>query len=135
MAELDIRNYLSHLEHRYGISLTTDDVSDGYHTFGCLYHQRCILFAALVRAYPDISWKTRYHDDGEPCFGGGWFLVGINTPKGPFTYHFEDKDWHLFDCPELERAPEWDGHTADDVERLLHLEDEPLPDERQERLF
>ena len=97
------------------------EVSDGYHTFNSLYHQRLILFAALVNTYSDISWKTKRHEDGEECFGGGWFLVGINTPEGPYTYHYELKDWDLFNCEELDRAPEWDGHTDEDVKRLLSL--------------
>ena len=80
-----------------------------------------ILFAALVNTYLDLSWKTKRHSDGEECFGGGWFLVGINTPEGPYTYHYELKNWDLFNCEELDRAPEWDGHTDKDVERLLSL--------------
>lgn len=97
------------------------NVSDGYHTFNSLYHQRLILFAALVNTYPEISWKTKRHEDGEECFGGGWFLVGIDTPNGSYTYHYELKDWDLFKCVEIERAPKWDGHTDKDVERLLSL--------------
>ena len=100
------------------------EVSDGYHTFNSLYRQRLILFAALVNTYPDISWKTKKHEDGEECFGGEWFLVGINTPEGPYTYHYELKDWDLFKCMELEKAPKWDGHTDKDVERLLSLSKE-----------
>lgn len=100
------------------------EVSDGYHTFNSLYRQRLILFAALVNTYPDISWKTKKHEDGEECFGGEWFLVGINTPEGPYTYHYELKDWDLFKCVELEKAPKWDGHTDKDVERLLSLSKE-----------
>ena len=100
------------------------EVSDGYHTFNSLYRQRLILFAALVNTYPDISWKTKKHEDGEECFGGEWFLVGINTPEGQYTYHYELKDWDLFKCVELEKAPKWDGHTDKDVERLLSLSKE-----------
>lgn len=100
------------------------EVSDGHHTFNSLYRQRLILFAALVNTYPDISWKTKKHEDGEECFGGEWFLVGINTPEGPYTYHYELKDWDLFKCVELEKAPKWDGHTDKDVERLLSLSKE-----------
>lgn len=97
------------------------EVSDGFHTFNSLYHQRLILFATLVNAFPTLSWKSRKHHDGEAPFGGGWFIVGIETPEGPYTYHYEDKDWGLFQCPELETAPEWDGHTDKDVGRLLQL--------------
>lgn len=101
-------------------------VSDGFHTFDSLYHQRLILFAALVNTFPTMSWKSHKHSDGEPCFGGGWFIVGISTPKGSYTYHYENKDWDVFHCQEVETAPEWDGHTDKDVERLLSLVDEPI---------
>lgn len=97
------------------------ELSDGFHTFNSLYQQRCILFATLVNLFPDISWKSRKHEDGEPCFGGGWFVVCIDTPDGPYSYHYEDKDWDLFKCPELERAKHFDGHTDKDVGRLLSL--------------
>ena len=105
-------------------NLDISEFSDGFHTFNSLYHQRLILFATLVNTYPDFSWKTKRHNDGEECFGGGWFLVGINTPKGQYSYHYELKDWDLFNCKELDKAPEWDGHTDKDVERLLSLSKE-----------
>lgn len=97
------------------------EVSDGFHTFNSLYHQRLILFATLVNAFPHLAWKSHKHHDGESPFGGGWFIVGINTPDGQYTYHYEDKDWDIFRCEELEKAPEWDGHTDKDVTRLLSL--------------
>lgn len=97
------------------------DVSDGFHTFNQLYHQRAILFAALVNQNKEISWKTRRHEDGELCFGGGWFLVTIDTPKGAYGYHYEDKYWDMFHCKELEKAEHWDGYTEEDVERLMSL--------------
>lgn len=97
------------------------DLSDGYHTFNGLYYQRMILFAALVRAYKDRAWKSFRHEDGELCFGGGWFIVGIDTPEGRYTYHYENKDFDKFDCVELPRGKHWDGHTEEDVIRLLSL--------------
>ena len=97
------------------------DVSDGYHTFNQLYHQRAILFACIVMQNKDKAWKTRNHEDGTPCFGGGWFLVTIDTPEGNYGYHYEDKYWDIFDCVELERAKPWDGYTEEQVTRLLSL--------------
>lgn len=101
------------------------EISDGFHTFDSLYHQRLVLFDTLVNTFPASAWKSYRHSDGDPCFGGRYFIVGINTPKGAYTYHYENKDWNMFRCPEVERAPEWDGHTDKDVERLLSLTDEP----------
>lgn len=101
------------------------ELSDGFHTFNSLYKQRMILFAALVRAYKDKAWKSYRHEDGEYCFGGGWFIVGIDTPEGSYTYHYENKYWDMFDCVDLPRSPHWDGHTESDAEtRLMSLEPE-----------
>lgn len=105
-----------------GLSETDiENVSDGYHTFKSLYEQRKMLFATLVNLFPGTSWKSKRHSDGEPCFGGGWFIVGIDTPNGPYTYHYELDAWDMFKCDELDVAKEWDGHTDADVGRLLSL--------------
>jgi len=108
-----------------------DDVSDGFHTFRQLYYQRMMLFAVIVKQNKDKAWKSLRHEDGELCFGGGWFVVGIDTPEGSYTYHYEDSFYSLFDCIELERGKHWDGHTEKDVTRLLSLpsvKPEPLSD-------
>ena len=99
-------------------------VSDGYHTFDELYHQRAILFATIVNDHPDISWKSLKHEDGSYCFdkNGDWFIVGIDTPEGSYTYHYEtDKYWNIFKCQTIPVAKNWDGHTEKDVTRLLSL--------------
>ena len=98
-----------------------ENVSDGSHTFKQLYYQRLMLFAVIVKHNKELAWKSHRHEDGELCFGGGWFIVGIITPEGDYTYHYEDKYWDLFDCKVLEKARPWDGHTEKDVTRLLSL--------------
>ena len=98
------------------------ELSDGYHTFDGLYAQRRVLFATLCNLFKNSSWKSKRHSDGELCFGGGWFIVGIDTPEGSFTYHYQIEYWKMFDCPVLEVGKEWDGHTEEDVTRLLSLE-------------
>ena len=100
------------------------DFSDGYHTFNQLYHQRAVLFATIVNQNPDKSWKSLKHEDGKYCFDsdGKWFIVGINAPEGPYTYHYEtEKYWDMFKCEELDVAQHYDGHTEEDVTRLLSL--------------
>lgn len=101
------------------------DLSDGYHTFNDLYEQRCVLFATLVSLFPGLAWKSKKHEDGESCFGGGWFVVCIETPDGPYSYHYELKKWDMFPCVELEKALPFDGHTDKDVGRLLSLAQTP----------
>lgn len=97
------------------------DTSDGYHTFNELYHHRAVLFSVIVENYRDAAWKARKHHDG--TMYGGMFIVGIDTPWGQASYHYDlDPYWDMFDCEELEAAPEWDGHTPDDaIERIGKL--------------
>lgn len=110
-----------------GDSIEIDDtevenISDGYHTFKELYYHRAVLFATIVNAYKDYAWKSVRHSDGKRCFDSdNWFIVGIETPEGRYTYHYEMKYWDLFNCIEIEKAPQWDGHRPEDVTRLLSL--------------
>lgn len=95
-------------------------MSDGYHTFADLYEQRLVLSAALAKNNPH-AWKSKRHEDGSVPFGGGWFIMGFDTDEGCYTYHYELKDWDLFQCKELDKGKPWDGHTSKDVRRLLSI--------------
>lgn len=101
-------------------STDVEKMSDGYHTFADLYEQRLILSAALVKNNPH-AWKSKRHEDGSVPFGGGWFIMGFDTDEGCYTYHYELKDWDLFQCEELDKGKPWDGHTSKDVRRLLSI--------------
>lgn len=101
------------------------EISDGYHTFNDLYYQRAVLFATIVNQNLEISWKSWKHSDGSPCDKdepSDWFIVGIDTPEGQYTYHYNKKYWDLFKCKELDTGKEWDGHTEKDITRLLSLD-------------
>ena len=91
------------------------EASDGYHTFNELYDFRREYNAALVNSGIWKAHKSYRHHSGELCFGGGWFIVMIDTPYGQISNHYEDKYWDEFDCEEREFADEWDGHTEKDV--------------------
>ena len=97
------------------------ETSDGYHTFNELYHHRALLFSVIVNLFQARSWKSKQHDDG--TMFNGMFIVGIETPEGQATYHYDiEPYWKLFDCREYERAPKWDGHTPNDaIERIARL--------------
>ena len=99
------------------------DTSDGYHTFNELYHHRAVLFSVVVAANSGRAWKSKLHYDG--TMYEGMFIVGVDTPQGQATYHYDvEPYWDMFWCRELERAPEWDGHTSDDaIERIGSLRD------------
>lgn len=106
---------------------------DGYHTFDELYDHRLTLFIALCKQiqnqpYNDDSrfwvWRSKNHSDGELAFGGEWFVLGIAKKQGEqITYHLPLSRWEETSFAEtLDRAPEWDGHTSDDVlQRLKSL--------------
>ena len=102
-------------------ALVTGDTSDGFHTFNELYHHRAVLFSVIVRDHRELAWKSKAHHDG--TMYDGMFIVGIETPQGQATYHYDiDPYWDMFDCKELDRAPEWDGHTPDEaIERIATL--------------
>ena len=112
------KNVAEHIIYRMESTEITEDTSDGYHTFKELYHHRAILFSVLVALFPELSWKSKKHDDG--TMYKGMFIVGINTPTGQATYHFDvEPYWDLFRCRELEAAPEWDGHTPENAIRRI----------------
>lgn len=95
-----------------------EDVSDGYHTFKELYHHRAVLFSVICNMFKDIAWKSKMHNDG--TMYDGMFIVGINTPNGQATYHYDiDPYWDMFNVKELESAPKWDGHTPDEAIRRI----------------
>ena len=90
------------------------EVSDGYHTFNELYDHRAKLFAIICHDHQDLAWKSLQHEDGSMY--DGMFIVGIDTPLGQATYHYDVRlYWALFNVKELERAPKYDGHTPSDA--------------------
>ena len=108
------------------------NVSDGYHTFNELYHHRAILFSIICNQNSRYAWKSKLHADG--TMYDNMFIVGMNLPiKGalyPVTYHYDvEPYWDMFNVKELERAPNWDGHTPwDVVDRLERFSQEVSKD-------
>ena len=95
-------------------------VSDGYHTFDELYYHRMVLFAVICNQNKHLAWKSKLHSDGQ--MASGYFIVGINTPAGQATYHYQLDHWEKFQCEELPTAPLYDGHTPQDaIERIVAL--------------
>jgi len=115
-----IGDYLVHGIHAAPVEappLVTGETSDGYHTFNELYEHRHALFSALCK-FTD-SWKSKLHSDG--TMFDGWFIAGINTPAGQATYHLPMSWWDCVHAKELEQAPDWDGHTADDTVNRIKM--------------
>jgi len=98
------------------------EVSDGDHSFDELYMHRTMLFATICNTYKENAWKSwqHHHDENFPMYDD-YFIVGVNTPEGQYSYHCHKDWWDKFNVPELEEAPPFDGHQPDDVERLLSL--------------
>lgn len=122
-------NHLIKKEH-----INANLISDGYHTFGELYEHRIVLFIAtctlidnlhihyhkviakneVIRQTNSPVWKSKIHSDGS--IWEGWFILGIFSEAGKqITYHLPDDKWRDCNFRVLEKAPEYDGHTAQDV--------------------
>lgn len=99
--------------------LNTGEISDGYHTFNELYYHRAVLFSVICNQNKDIAWKSKLHSDG--TMYDEMFIVGITTPQGQYSYHYDINLWSLFDVEELDKAPEYDGHSPKDIERLKSI--------------
>jgi hypothetical protein len=95
------------------------DASDGFHTFDELYRYRLLYNAALfnewaARSAHDVH-KSWVHDDGLPCFGGGWFIVVAQLPTGQISNHYAAEHWALFQVEERTPPAPYDGHSPADV--------------------
>lgn len=107
----------------------TDLISDGFHTFKELYEHRIVNFMTICKLLYDYEpyskvpvWMTKKHSDGSSW--DGWFVLGIHTEQGKqITYHLPIEKWDECDlfAKELPKAPDWDGHTSDDV--LIRLKE------------
>ena len=113
-----LNNYIKEL---YDLWLIDgNEISDTIHTFGELYDYRMMYNALFVNEIAESGkyeiYKTKKHNDGQECFGGGWFLVSIHLPTGIVDNHYENKYWDLFRCPEVEKEPyPYDGHSSLDA--------------------
>lgn len=94
-------------------------LSDGYHTFDELYYHRMVLFSIICNTYKEQAWKSwKHHDD---TMFDDYFIVGLQTPEGQYTYHYHKDEWDMFKVKELEKAPVYDGHKPSDITRLISL--------------
>jgi hypothetical protein len=64
------------------MTINTNEISDGYHTFGELYEHRAALFVALINRCTDIpSWISHQHHDG--TMFNGYFIAGMKSANRP----------------------------------------------------
>lgn len=95
------------------------ELSDTYHSFNDLYKHRTILTALAFLNLP-YAWKSKIHEDGSMY--DGMFVVGVPTPYGMISYHYDLEFWDMFKIPELPHAPHFTGYTDEDVlDRLTNV--------------
>lgn len=86
-----------------------------------LYAHRNALFTLVVKIVVNDGdgwnvYKSRRHADGSNV-EIGWFVVSMelgNTGK-TISYHLPLKYWFCMKAIEVEKIPEFDGHTSTDV--------------------
>lgn len=100
-------------------TVNSGEFSDGYHTFDELYYHRMILFAVICNQNKEYAWKSWKHEDGSMY--EDYFIVGVTTALGDYSYHYHKDYWELFQVEELEYAPKWDGHMPKDITRLFAI--------------
>lgn len=105
---------------------TVIEPHDRHHTISELYTYRMLYNAHAANewasngTYPVVkSWN---HSDGEPCFGGGWFIVVVTLPEGQVSNHYKAEHWDLFNVPAVDLPPEYDNHTPQDASSRLYSE-------------
>lgn len=102
----------------------TGKISDGFHNFDELYEHRHLLFLNLCKY--QYSWCSKLHADG--TMFEQYFIAGISPGRDlkddQITYHLPIRLWDeaVRICDRvLDNAPEWDGHTSNDV--LIRLKE------------
>jgi len=106
------------------VGLTTDQL-DEIESILRKGNKKCmLLFSVICNQNKQNAWKSKKHADN--TMFDDYFIVGINTPEGQFTYHYQLKYWDMFQVTELSTAPEYDGHTPSDITRLLSLLNDTL---------
>lgn len=101
----------------------SEEISDGYHTFGELYEHRHFLFIALMASHPELSWCSMSHSDGTKCYDG-YFIAGINPGiygGRQISYHLPVRLWDIVNSVCNGEQPEYDGHASQDVVDTLGL--------------
>lgn len=104
------------------------DIRDDYHTMSELYYNRMILFSVICGLVNKnnndkvYAWRSKQHNEEDGIMFDGFFIVGVTTPEGEYSYHYQLKYWDHFDtCRTLDNAPKYDGHTSKDIGKLYSL--------------
>jgi hypothetical protein len=98
---------------------------DEFHSMDELYEFRAALTAILMRDAARngrLVWRSWHHHPDDAPMYPGYFIVGAVLPTGTITFHYQAKEWDLFEhelIPTLDHSLKWDGHTPAMVLRAL----------------
>lgn len=107
-------------QYKQRANVKVKDLCDGHHSMLELYAHRRKLSAIIFKLAGNYAWKSKLHADNT-MFDHD-FIVGVSIPNvGDYSYHYNLKFWDDFDVPERAHAPEYDGHTPADIDRLFSL--------------
>jgi hypothetical protein len=119
MTKSESLNYIIAQQKSEGV-LDTNEIRDGYHSFGELYDHRIELFIALCRVI-----EGKENDAWKIIPENGWFIMGIGKELGrQITYHIPESKWHETQFCQVITKDQYyfDGHTSQDVlKRLKNL--------------
>lgn len=90
------------------------------------------LMAVIDKTYGYTAGWSKRHSDGELCFGGGWVLAWIKTPRNrEIRFHLKESEAELLPVY-LERAvaPEWNG-VEETEDGLIEIIQHFLPLQRE----
>ena len=111
--------------------VTTEEISDGFHTFKELYDTRKALTVALFNTchhtyFADVHKSRKHHDGTYPFNDPNWFIVCAKSrcTDKVISFHYHIDDWDSFRIKETEKSIyPYDGHTTQDViDRLLQFD-------------
>ena len=97
--------------------LDLQDNHDGSHSFRELYEHRTALCMALVNSNKELFYKTKKNAENFSCVG--WFLVMGELPSGQIIYPVHEKYWNSFKCKEIDKIPNFDGHSPHDIVKRI----------------
>ena len=85
-----------------------------------MYYSRMLLFSVICKTYRQYAWRSKLRADGTEY--DNYFMAGITTPKGDFSYYFKIQDWVFFkDLPEKGYVPKWAEGNPEDLLSLLDI--------------
>jgi len=98
------------------------------------YEERNRVVALLARLYLDKGFRVLQTRTSIPGWNPEWErCVYIETPEGQLSWHFHDRDAHLFEHVPKVASVDWDGHTTELKYQRIEKICKGVEDEHRER--